>query len=342
MTKRQCNVEIAKFIASLLIVVQHNETAGIPAFFRGGWIYVEFFLMITGYYTAKHFDANIQQNNIKGSIEYTIKKFIGFIPYTIMVTVVGYLTQGIFNMATDNWTVKDFICGLATDFVFDVFLINEPMYVPLIVPIWYLSTMLFVFPMFSCFVQIKNRYWIMVISFVYTKLYYCQFGINGSFGFPQNIFRVLAGLCLGAFIYEFSYAFSLYIGKINSIGLTILEIMTYVFVFVSTIFDKQTFRLDIFCFAVCLIIMLTDLSCTRKINGHIFLYCGRLSVPLFITHWYVGMLIKFFGEIFLWNNIIKGSIYYVGSVLFSAVVMYLVEHSTWFEKINNKSIIIRD
>lgn len=60
MKKRNGNVELVRFIGSLIIMASHIENMGFENYpFISGWIFVEFFLFITGYYTAKHFDGGM-------------------------------------------------------------------------------------------------------------------------------------------------------------------------------------------------------------------------------------------------------------------------------------------
>lgn len=343
MPKRSGNVDGARFIAALIIVTNHLSIIGVSGYpFHDGWIFVEFFLMITGYYTAKHFDDKDNSNSIKDSILYTINKFIVFLPYTIAVTILGYITEGLINVVYGDWNIKCFIGSFMGDFWFDIFLITEPMSYPLIVPIWYLSAMLFIFPLFSWLMQIKNRYWIMVISFMYPLLYYSKFTINGGLSFPQDILRILAGLCLGSFIYECIYAFRDYIDKINKLFLTILEVVSFMFVFISTFRNWRVYRLDLLCFVVCGAIMLPNLSYTKNISGKVFVYLGKLSMPVYIIHWYLGTLVDGFGKLFLWNGITKLILYYGVSILISIVAMHIVDHWKWFNNIINKPLELRD
>ena len=57
MNRKNSTIEIWRFVASLLIMATHMYHFGIDNYyFRETWIFVEFFLIITGYYTAVHFD----------------------------------------------------------------------------------------------------------------------------------------------------------------------------------------------------------------------------------------------------------------------------------------------
>lgn len=89
--------------------------------FTNGWEFVDFFLIITGYYTAKHFDGMKSKNSIKMGIIYTLKKFIGFIPYTTVVTTLMYITTLMPELVRGNININGFIYGFLGNYLFDIF-----------------------------------------------------------------------------------------------------------------------------------------------------------------------------------------------------------------------------
>lgn len=74
MKNRICNIDLAKFISSLLIMATHL-TLLTDKYSNNYWLYVEFFLIISDYFTAKHFDNKDYDNPLKESIIYTLKKW---------------------------------------------------------------------------------------------------------------------------------------------------------------------------------------------------------------------------------------------------------------------------
>lgn len=345
MNSRSGNVDLARFIASIFIMTAHLCIMDFSNYYlHDSWIYVEFFLLLTGYYTAKHFDSKNYSNPMKESIVYTIKKFIKFLPYTIVITVLMYLLNLIPKLVAGELNIKGFIFSFVDDFVFDILLITES-YVkpPLDAPLWYISAMFIIFPLFSWLMQIRNRYWIIFITSTYSLFFY---GVNGVIDYTstyKDLLRVMAGLCIGAFIYEFIYAFSDYISKINKNVLTLLEIITFIIPVIITFFNLGSRRFILFCFTVCLAIMLPNLSYTSNIKGKVFTYLGRLSMPIFIIHWFIGLLIECLSNnLFLWSNTIKIVLYYGVIIIVSMIAMYLVDHWKWFQNVIKKPIILKD
>ena len=339
-SRRSANVDVARFIAALVIMTHHLNITDIQnTLFGGGWIYVEFFCIITGYYTARHFEDKAYANPVKESIAYTLKKFIPFMPYTVTVTILMYIMTLTNQLRLGEINIKGFIFGFFDNFVFDILYLTRSFgELPLVGPLWYLSAMFIGFPVLSIFVQLRNRYWIMLISFSYPLYYY------GHYGFVRNhdILRVLAAMCLGVFIYEVVHGFRQYINSINKILLTCIEGFTFLFPLVTTYFNIASSRFIIFCFVVCLAVMLPGLSYSSHIKGKVFTYLGKLGMPLYIIHWYVGSLFGILDEKFCWNTKDKVCLYYGITIIASIVAMYLVEHWKWFQNKIKKPIELKD
>lgn len=155
---RSGNVDLAKFFASLIIMMQHASLVLSVRPYNDCWIYVEFFLIITGFYTAKHFDNRKFDNRMKESIAYTLRKFIPFYPYTLVTTIFMYLLTLVPELILGDINIKGFLFGFVDDFPFDALLITASYGNPLVRPLWYLSAMIIVFPLVAWFVQISNRY----------------------------------------------------------------------------------------------------------------------------------------------------------------------------------------
>ena len=151
MKQRSANVDIARFLAAVIILAFHVDACGanIPnRVWVTGSYYVEFFFLMTGFLTANHFDGKEYSNRIKNSIEYTLKKFIVIWPYTAIITVIHYVTFGLILLADGSWKINDFIYSFLTDFAYDVLLISSGWRMPLVGPLWFVSSMMLVFPLF--------------------------------------------------------------------------------------------------------------------------------------------------------------------------------------------------
>lgn len=338
MNNRSRNVDLCRFIAAIIIMTYHLKSY--EPFH--GWIYVEFFLIITGYYTSKHFDGKNYNNSIKESIIYTLKKYIPFLPYMITTTAIAYILLPIPKLVSGEMSFNTFIYSFAEGFIFDILQVILTFSGHLVGPLWYLSAVFLILPLFSWLTQIHNRYWILIITSMFTLFYYGSVGIIPSLNSPHVYFRTFAGLCLGALIYEVTYIFIDYINKVNIIILTIIEIITFILPFIIIFNCLSLDRLVLFCFTICLAIMLPNLSHTRCMKGNIFTYLGKLSLPIYIVHPLILTIICSCTERFMWSNTTKLFLFYVGTIIISMTAMYLVEHWKWFQIIINKPIKLRD
>lgn len=89
--------------------------------------------------------------------------------------------------------------------------------------------------------------------------------------------------------------------------------------------------------------MFTGYSYTNKyIKGKLVVYLGKLSMPIFIIHWYIGTVINELTKYFLLNNEIKLVLYYGMTILVALVTLYTVEHWKWYQKIICGEIKLRD
>lgn len=270
MRKRSANVDGARFIAAMLIMAFHIYHIGIAEYpFHEAWIYVELFLMITGYYTAKHYSKVNTDNRSKDAFQYTIKKFMPLFPYTLIVTLCGWITQGVVGIIYKGWTWKDFVINFMGDFTFDVLLISDSFSHPLITPLWYVSAMIIVFPFFCLFAQIKNRYTKVLICIIYPLMYYGWTGVTGNRAFPHDMLRVLAGMMLGLLLYEFSVIFEEHIKRVPMTGLTLIELLAFAYPIYCSYrnfarIGYTTTRLYLLCFFINLLFMLAWLFLHEK------------------------------------------------------------------------------
>ena len=94
---RQGNIEILRFIVSIIIMIFHLSYIGIERGnhpFSESWIYVEFFFSLMGYFTIVHFEKDKAisfDDKAKAAILYTKKRFLTFWPYILISLSLYYL-----------------------------------------------------------------------------------------------------------------------------------------------------------------------------------------------------------------------------------------------------------
>lgn len=87
-------IELMRFLGAVLIMNAHFGYQDRP--FQLSWFFVEFFYIITGYFTMRHFEKQEPQEHfeaVKIAVEYTGKKFVQFLPYTTGAILITYIAM---------------------------------------------------------------------------------------------------------------------------------------------------------------------------------------------------------------------------------------------------------
>ena len=331
---RMAIVDLWKFIAAVMIMIHHLyylspafEGKDYPGYFS--WIYVEFFFILTGYFTYRHFvRLGRQENIVRSSLSYTRRKFMPFLPYTTIAITLQYLLSAPYT-ALIQGSYRKFIYSFA-DYPFEVMLLGEAHgSQQRLVPIWFLSAMLIVFPFAGLLSQIKNKHLILLVSGIYPLFYYGRAQL-GNRVWPDDLLRALAGLLLGVFICVLCDLIRekhlIPQSKAATRLLTAAEIVCMLLAFLFIIrADKSLWRVIILLFAAGLSIMLSGRSMTAKLQSPVIAYLGKLSMPMFIWQWVVATVIIRLGQLIPLPTAVSVALYFVGTFLISAVSYHIVE-----------------
>lgn len=139
---RNGNIELLRFLFSVVIVLLHAMIEEIP--FRGGYLCVEFFFILSGYFMAASIAqktrSECKTESIDGiileSIKYVIRRIKSIFPYIFFSTIIGYFVLSY----TYNWNFAwDQLALIVSDFLFlQSFGLPVASYTGII---WYLSSM---------------------------------------------------------------------------------------------------------------------------------------------------------------------------------------------------------
>lgn len=151
MKNKNYHVELWRIIATALIVRHHTYYVGIdgPYRFRMSWIYVEFFFILTGFFTASHFDNQKSEaclnDKAKESIKYTFLKFSRFAPFFIPAMCICYILR--YCLIADKTSTE--LLNHFGKFPLEVILLSSSQGSAVLGPAWFLSAMFIVFPLLS-------------------------------------------------------------------------------------------------------------------------------------------------------------------------------------------------
>lgn len=159
----------------------------------GAYLFVDFFAMLTGYFTTKHFANKLYENRSKEAIKYTVSKFSKFMPYIFIIMLIDYAINFL-----DKFLINELHLGNLTEqLFFDMLLLSSSYGYPAVAALWFLSAMLLVFPVFCLFVQSKNKYFIMLVGFLIPIYYFGMTNYQMIREVPHDMLRISSDMLIG-------------------------------------------------------------------------------------------------------------------------------------------------
>ena len=323
-------VDLLRFIACIFIVYYHahsiifNDTSR-DYYFSGSSLFVELFLMLTGYFTFKHFLKTRVRSSFatkfKNSLSYTANKFKAYIPYILLSVLVFYIllvvsykptTAAAFFEITDTFFSDLFLLGAVRAGQYSV--------------IWYLSAVMLVFPLFCTLCQMKNKTLLFYIMSTFCVLYYLL--LNGDISNnPLTLLRAFAGLSLGALLYplsemikkqDFKKWFIFFLSAMETICFIVaLSLMAPQDHLLYEMGHVHSFNVVLFMFAY-LALLFSGKTWQSKINFKFFSYLGVISLPIYIFHPVINYVVLcYFHEI---PAAAKAAIIFVGSIVLAIIL----------------------
>lgn len=283
-------LELIRFIVSLLIMITHLSLLGIPYgtyAFTYSWIYVEFFFMVTGYFSTRHFVDSGSINvldKLKNSVVYTVKKFWKYVPYSIVIVPCAYCIVW-WPLIQSDVTMLYYMLRYIIP---EVFFLSEIFRYPIISgTLWFLSAMLAVFPVYCIILQIHNNSIKFILTGICGAAYYGIFGFTGERVFPHDLLRAFSGLCLGTVIFYLSRALAnVKTTKKEEYLFTIAETIAFAATLIISGFNlSNMLMIALFMFIITLSIMFSGKSYTSNIKCKLFRWLGQLSLPIFMWQW---------------------------------------------------------
>ena len=346
-------IDLVRFFCAIGILVHHyffyfwKDDAGLGTQprFRNGIFLVEVFLILSGYFTVKHF-AKIKlkkseesiDSRFKISIKYTFDKFKVFIPYIIIAVLLGF-AYGVIN---DNFALKRIIAhaeALPQELSLGSGLMNAFLRIYHVPSLWYLSLLFFTLPVFCVVATIKKKYVRNWILFMFVCVYYTNYWYGGFVG-VDGIIRIFAGLSLGLLLFEFTEYFKTI--KLNTLAKILLQCAELFFIFyiVVNLFSRGDtirpvtnspyfFNMMLFSF-LGLSFILSKQTFTHKINFKFTSFLGAISLPLYLLH----MPIQHFINHYLGDSISFKKALVLSSItsIVISIVVYLIVRKFCYKK----------
>ncbi len=321
--KRNGMVDIYRLIFILLIMTHHLYISG-P--FESAWIYVEFFFILTGYYTMKHYAGREEasfEDRAHEAIAYTLRKFKRIMPYVVIAVLLEYGCDYIVDYLETGSLGKRYMLFMMENMIYEVTLLSSSgLAWTNLSPIWYLSAMFLVFPLFTLMLSCKkmHKWYLGYLSWVLAVLYYGYVGVIGKRDWPHDLLRAFVCLWLGVFVYGLSEVIQKHRrGKWFTLAVTLLEAGCFALTIFCTGYNTQNNKLIVFAFVIGTAALVSRCSYTAKLKGSRII--GELSMVLFLMHCPVKSILKcVMEEAYLSRSGIL--LYYVISILFSVLLLW--------------------
>jgi peptidoglycan/LPS O-acetylase OafA/YrhL len=300
---RNGNIELLRFLFANCIVLHHSFLK----FMKGGWIGVEFFFIITGFFLCKKLSASADESS-RESLKVTAdagvlelkKRFFKIFPFFLLSTIFGFIIK---CLALDFGTGLKGIVIQAFTLPYDfLFLQNYGYGAPSCTGVvWYLSAMFFaiwiIYPFIRRYWTFFSKYAAPVLAVFITGYLVRTYGMMGSandwsgVNLNSGFLRAYADISWGCFLYQCSLSSAKYRKNNFAIISGLLEIACYFTVFAYMFVwnpDIGAFDpLAVTALSLGIVLTLSDRSFLSGIFDNRISYAlGNFSMVLFMNHAY--------------------------------------------------------
>lgn len=318
-------IEFLRFVFALVVLMVHThglrpQSTNYP--FCGGYIAVEFFLILSGYFATKYI-LDPQDDNSVGAraFNYTVRQIKKVLPAVVVTVFFNYVVVFVYG----NIDLQDM-----PYMIYEMLLLPQTgIYKTFInLPLWYISAYIICLPVFLYMLgKFKDFFFNIGIIIVPLIIYgfICRNNVhldiwNFSSGIPfVGLLRVFAGICMGANCFRMVHILK----KIRFKYTYIIALAMLGSVLAYCMFFQKTYA-DYFLVLLMTIALAAILSAeeVKACSGNkVLLFLGKWSVFLYMSHWMIRYIIpKVFVQMDYYELL---PIYIAASLLWSLVVMMI-------------------
>lgn len=326
-------IELCRFLAAFCIVWYHFgyapilKPSGEWACFRSGYLFVEYFFMLTGYFSVAHIEKS--KCDIKTNLDsfigrYVLNKYVSLLPYMALSVLVSYFL--IFLGAYPKKEILNF--PLEFFGLYDGFIPN-----PINIHLWYIGAMAITLPI-VLYLNIKMElqkffYFSLVVPILLYGYILNARGTLDVLAFQWGILRAFAGMFLGCFIYYLSNIISHFqFTKVGKLFLSIIEVATFILAILYVSFQRlhntQHDLFFVFIIIISLLCTFSRQSFSSYFTSSFLYFLGRLSMPIYFFHYPIIHWVKFFFPgMSIWLQMLLIS---VSTVIISCCSLWIVKN----------------
>ncbi len=290
MKERNYTIDFFRIIFILIICIHHFQPIINAKFINTGFLCVEFFFIVSGFFLYKSFKKNSNSNGLK----YTIGRIKKLYPLYIFAFIVILILTTIESCSRGNLNVQKSIFTSISEILLlqNIGIFNGGINYPM----WYLSTLIVSgFFIFELLKRDKNLYLKLlgplsiIIYFAFINKNYGTLevwdNINGIY---LPLVRTFVDMTIGCIL---SYIMEEYSEKIKN-SLTshkffygIIEIINYIILFYLIIKNTPYQIYSVIAFTILIAFANIENSiCYKLFNNKIFRYNGDLSYSMYVNH----------------------------------------------------------
>lgn len=324
---RCCNIELMRFIGIFLIMGHHLYLIGFTDnyLFKNCWVWVDFFFILTGAFTYRHFEKSALITEQFGSeaLAYTYSKFARFFPMTILSVIIMCFLRYRDLLFQNGWRL--FFATIAYTPFEMCYLSSSGIVSALNAPIWFLSAMFITLPMIVFLIQKHRELW-KVASFSLPIMYFGYKGVNTERVWPNDIIRAFVCMALGTMAFMLAERIREYIviSNFRKVFCSFAEIMCVFLAIYISAMNKSCINLMEPLFVILIALLLSQSTLTAAFKNALNKICvvlGKISMPMFIFHWCVGsMCVLVTSDIRL-----RILIYYMGTIAIGVTWMIVYQ-----------------
>lgn len=329
-TKRNGLIDLERFVFSIFIVLLHSENYR-NSIMPNGYIAVEFFLVLSGYLLAKKAEEYQGTNLWNDNVRLVLHKFLSFFPFLLLSVIWSGLLYSVLLTSSSR-----FFITMALSFS-DIFPVQMLGYFGIFISgvSWYLSVLLVgTFLLFPILVK-KRDVFIKYLAPLFVLFAYGYIEKKqGCFQLPDvwygviysGMLRGIAGLSLGAISYEIRKVIdSVKPGKLNKMVISAASVVIIALTVMFSLLGEVYIKLEAVFLPLMLLLIALSFSqhnvlasaCSGKICG----FLGKLSLSVYLCHYYTANLIPLFVSNGASN---QATIVYLSAVMAFALANYFV------------------
>ncbi len=355
-TKRNGEIELFRFVFSVIIVFYHFGLTCERNFFEGGYLGVEFFFLVSGYFLASHAYANRKddwESTVSDTWRYLLSKIKALYPYFICAMILNAVVRllivnhyGAFGMVKEFGTSLPSLSLVFMGAGYD----NAGFYVG---NSWFISSMLLamlvLYPLLLRFYHASTGILFPVTSVVLLGFMSVKYGKFDTFYTWTGMFylgtlRAFAEIALGASLFELvrslkrgNTCFSVF-GKLL---LSCIKYGSYLAVVAFIMFvDTGNTELHAIMFTALGIVLTMSGYCYSIPNCAFIRFLGKISVPIFIFHGFMRLTVRDMlnGSVLSMKNYV---LVCVGALVLSVLLMFFTDHAARLVKAAARKIFLK-